>query len=49
MTSPASEHELQIPSVDSFRSLALQAAESLLWWTGHGVDVAVMEAAAKKG
>lgn len=41
--------ELEIPSVDGFRFLALQAAESFLWWTGHEIDVAMMEAAAKKG
>ncbi|HEY5890344.1 MAG TPA: hypothetical protein VIW94_06575 [Acidimicrobiia bacterium] len=42
-------HELQIPSVDGFRFLDLQAAESFLWWTGHEIDVAVMEATARKG
>jgi shikimate dehydrogenase len=38
-----------IPFCDGYRFLALQAAESFLWWTGHRADADVIEAAARNG
>lgn len=38
-----------IPVCDGYRFLALQAAESFLWWTGHAADVELMETAARNG
>lgn len=38
-----------IPVIDGYRFLALQAAESFLWWTGQPVAVELMETAARNG